>query len=238
VPCSKEDVFTSQTISLIEKRKLMRFLTFAIDYTNSPEIFSGFEDKLYSTFLKEKFKIEGNLLSAILYAITLIQNDESNVNTMQGLEKTQRYLKSLGRYGNAPFLVGLYGGGSEIAQGFCRVCAVYGGIYMLDHSVNHILIDRKSNKFLGLVDINDQQLSSTFLVTAIDYLPTKFIKDGDDDLRCEQTSRAIVIIDKFVHEENADATLTIFPPNTVNNNKYPIRVLQLSAGTQTCPEDR
>lgn len=39
---------------------------------------------------------------------------------MQGLEKTQRYLKSLGRYGNAPFLVGLYGGGSEIAQGFCR----------------------------------------------------------------------------------------------------------------------
>lgn len=54
----------------------------------------------------------------------------------------------------------------------------------------------------------------------------------------EKTSRAIVIIDKYVHEETADATLTIFPPNTVNNNKYSIRVLQLSAGTQTCPENR
>lgn len=60
-----------------------------------------------------------------------------------------------------------------------RVCAVYGGIYMLDHSVKHILIDKKTNKFSGLVDINEQQLSSTYLVTAIDYLPTKFINDDD-----------------------------------------------------------
>ncbi|CAG8446093.1 17130_t:CDS:10 [Cetraspora pellucida] len=234
VPCSKEDVFTNQSISLVEKRKLMRFLTFALDYTNFPDTYKGYEEKLFVTLLTEKFKIDGKLLMAVLYAIALIRTDANNVNTIQGLEKTQRYLRSLGRYGNTAFLVGLYGCGSEIAQGFCRICAVYGGIYMLDHSVKHLLIDESSNKFAGLVDVNDQQISSTFLVSSIDYLPPIFFKGNE----CwETTSRAIVIIDKFIHEESGDASLTIYPPETVKN-KYPITVLQLSAGTQTCPEDR
>ncbi|CAG8461674.1 1989_t:CDS:10 [Acaulospora colombiana] len=231
VPCSKDDVFTSQTMSFVEKRTLMRFLTFALDYSNSPEVYSGFEEKPFATFLREKFKIEGKLLSAILYTISLIQIGELDVNTAQGLEKTQRYLKSLGRYGNAAFLVALYGSVSEIAQGF--FCAVYGGIYMLDHPVKYILINESSNKFSGLVDVNEQQLSSTFLVTAIDYLPIKFI---DDEEKWEQTSLAIVIIDRFIHEESSDATLTVFPPNEVNN-RYPISVLQFSAGTQSSSLD-
>ncbi|CAG8538098.1 12820_t:CDS:2 [Racocetra fulgida] len=61
----------------------------------------------------KKFKIDGKLLMAVLYAIALIRT-----NANDGLEKTQRYLRSLGRYGNTAFLVGLYGCGSEIAQGF------------------------------------------------------------------------------------------------------------------------
>ncbi|RIB16580.1 GDP dissociation inhibitor [Gigaspora rosea] len=234
VPCSKEDVFTNQSISLIEKRKLMRFLTFALDYTNSPDTYKDYEEKSFTTLLIEKFKIDGKLLLAVLYTIALIRTDANDVNTIQGLEKTQSYLKSLGRYGNAAFLVGLYGCGNEIAQGFCRVCAVYGGIYMLDHSVKHLLIDENSNKFTGLVDVNDQQISSTFLVSSIDYLPPRFLKE---DEHWETTSRAIVIIDKFIHEESGDASLTVYPPETVKN-KYPVTVLQFSAGTQTCPEDR
>ncbi|CAG8749708.1 13327_t:CDS:10 [Gigaspora margarita] len=234
VPCSKEDVFTNQSISLIEKRKLMRFLTFALDYTNSPDTYKDYEEKSFTTLLIEKFKIDGKLLLAVLYTITLIRTDANDINTIQGLEKTQSYLKSLGRYGNAAFLVGLYGCGNEIAQGFCRICAVYGGIYMLDHSVKHLLIDENSNKFTGLVDVNDQQISSTFLVSSIDYLPPIFLKE---DEHWETTSRAIVIIDKFIHEESGDASLTVYPPETVKN-KYPVTVLQFSAGTQTCPEDR
>ncbi|CAG8802637.1 10627_t:CDS:2, partial [Dentiscutata erythropus] len=89
VPCSKEDVFTNKSITLIEKRKLMRFLTFALDYTNSPDTYKDYEEKSFTTFLIEKFKIDGKLLLAVLYAIALI------LNTIQGLEKTQKYLKSL-----------------------------------------------------------------------------------------------------------------------------------------------
>ncbi|CAG8474496.1 7056_t:CDS:10 [Ambispora gerdemannii] len=233
VPCSKEDVFTSQTVSLVDKRKLMKFLTFALDYTNSPETYAGYEDKSFKDFLKEKFRIEGKLLAVILYAIALINSPGEDVYTMQGLKKTQEYLRSLGRYGNNAFLVALYGGGSEIAQGFCRVCAVYGGIYMLSHSTNHLLIEENSNKFIGLMDANEQQLSSTYLVSSIDYLPSHYLEREE---LWEKTSRAIIIIDQPIHKDS-DATITIYPPGTVNN-PYSIYVIQLTHDTQTCPEDR
>ncbi|CAG8683424.1 1622_t:CDS:2, partial [Scutellospora calospora] len=86
----------------------------------------------------------------------------------------------------------------------------------------HLLIDENLNKFTGLVDVNGQQVSSTFLVSSIDYLPSTFLKD---DERWETTSRAIVIIDKSIHEESGDASLTVYPPEIVNN-KDPITVLQ------------
>ena len=38
----------------------------------------GYEEKPYGAFLKEKFQIDGKLLSAVLYAIALIQTKAIN----------------------------------------------------------------------------------------------------------------------------------------------------------------
>lgn len=42
----------------------------------------------------------------------------------------RRHLNSMGRFGTTAFLTPLYGV-SEVAQAFCRMCAVFGGIYIL-----------------------------------------------------------------------------------------------------------
>jgi RAB protein geranylgeranyltransferase component A len=68
----------------------MRFLAFALDFTNSPETFEGYEETPYITFLKEEFQIDGKLLSAVLYAIALIQKKANEINTIQGLKYTQK----------------------------------------------------------------------------------------------------------------------------------------------------
>ena len=60
-----------------------------------------------------------------------------------------------------------------------RISAVFGGIYMLNHSVKHLLIDESSNNFTGLIDVNGQQLSSTYLITAIDYIPELLQKNEE-----------------------------------------------------------
>lgn len=87
--------------------------------------------------MQEKFKISGQLLTALVYATALVDTKGnayvlSRIHsfssleisriaaTVQGLKRTQQFMKSLGRFTKGGFLCTLYGGGSEIAQAFCR----------------------------------------------------------------------------------------------------------------------
>lgn len=45
VPCSRADVFSSKQVSMIEKRMLMKLLTFALEFDQHPEEYKG-EDKV------------------------------------------------------------------------------------------------------------------------------------------------------------------------------------------------
>ena len=55
--------------------------------------------------------------------------------TLPTLRRLQKYLRSSGRYGASPFLIGHYGGVGDIAQGFCRAAAVSGGVYVLGRKI-------------------------------------------------------------------------------------------------------
>lgn len=69
VPRGKEDVFRDQQISLIEKRRLMRFLLFAVgEYEDSPE-FQGKEDVPFTEFLSETFSLSDNLAGVVAFAL-------------------------------------------------------------------------------------------------------------------------------------------------------------------------
>jgi RAB protein geranylgeranyltransferase component A len=46
---------------------------------------------------------------------------------------------SLGRFGNTPFLWPMYGSG-ELPQAFCRLCAVFGGVYYLDRPIEAFVV--------------------------------------------------------------------------------------------------
>lgn len=48
----------------------------------------------------------------------------------RGVARLRQYLGAMGRFGATPFIAPLYGHG-ELAQAFCRSCAVHGGVYML-----------------------------------------------------------------------------------------------------------
>jgi len=78
IPASKEDVFKSKALSLIEKRKLMKFLMFASgDFEISSDILRGKEDVAFSEFLKgPAFGLSAELASAVAYA--LAQCSEEN----------------------------------------------------------------------------------------------------------------------------------------------------------------
>lgn len=41
VPCSRADVFNSKQLTMVEKRMLMKFLTFCMEYEKHPDEYKG-----------------------------------------------------------------------------------------------------------------------------------------------------------------------------------------------------
>ncbi|KFQ20756.1 Rab proteins geranylgeranyltransferase component A 1, partial [Mesitornis unicolor] len=116
VPCSRADVFNSRQLTMVEKRMLMKFLTFCLDYEQHPDEYQGYEDTTFAQFLRTQ-KLTPSLQHFVLHSIAMVSETESS--TLEGLQATKKFLQCLGRYGNTPFLFPLYGQG-EIPQCFCR----------------------------------------------------------------------------------------------------------------------
>ncbi|KAG1411370.1 hypothetical protein G6F58_008585 [Rhizopus delemar] len=233
VPGSKEDVFTNKSISLIEKRKLMKFLTYAVEH-NGEDI--ELEDMSYSKFLEEKFKISDKLLDAIVYAIALVDKDAS---VKHGLDCTHKFVQSIGRFGKGGYLCPLYGGASEIAQAFCRICAVYGGIYILNSPIDKILVNNETNECTGLVTKEGQEYNCKTLISGIDYLPLTWLPSGGDF--GTWVSRAIVITNHPLKDTEAHDALaySIFPPGSnAGNVDFPIYIIHQSQESVACPKDQ
>ncbi|KAF9074695.1 GDP dissociation inhibitor-domain-containing protein [Rhodocollybia butyracea] len=136
VPGSKEDIFKDRSISLIDKRRLMRFLAFASgDFESQPEL-EGKAETPFVDFLKTTFTLKQEIAETIAYALghCTLPSD----HTAPALHRLQRYLRSAGQYGSSPFLIGHYGSSGEIAQGFCRSAAVAGSVYILGKSITSI----------------------------------------------------------------------------------------------------
>lgn len=71
LPESKEDVFANQTLSLIEKRKLMKFMTMTKDLEGEPcDNFKTFAEYL------ESFDLGNDLVAMILYGIFLFSGSK------------------------------------------------------------------------------------------------------------------------------------------------------------------
>lgn len=69
VPSSKEDIFKSKEISLIEKRHLMRFLTFAAGNFEESKELEGNAETPFVQFLRNVFHLSDELANAIAYTI-------------------------------------------------------------------------------------------------------------------------------------------------------------------------
>lgn len=145
VPGTKEDIFTDQTLSLMTKRNLMRFMKFVYNYDdaepdasasatqkNTP-LWLPYANKPVILFMREKFKLEPQQITELVYSIGL--STSPDISTINGLARMKRYLVSLGAYGSFPALYSTYGSAAELIQAFSRSAAVGGATYKLNTSI-------------------------------------------------------------------------------------------------------
>ncbi|KAJ2582689.1 hypothetical protein GGH95_001397, partial [Coemansia sp. RSA 1836] len=132
LPTPRATFFASESLSLIEKCKLMKLKTSMAD---DEGLAGDCADADFAQFLATKFKLTGKLLDSVLYAVSRAEiRDE--LSARAGCVRVRQYVQSIGRYGRMAFLCAMYGGGSEIARSFfCRLCAVSGGTYILSEDV-------------------------------------------------------------------------------------------------------
>ncbi|KAJ7621592.1 GDP dissociation inhibitor-domain-containing protein [Mycena polygramma] len=169
VPGSKEDVFKNKEISLLDKRRLMRFLMFAAGEFEDKKELEGHADTPFPEYLKTVFSLNDEMTNAIAYALAYCLSPTDP--TLAALHRLRRYLRSAGRYGSSPFLVGHYGSSGEIAQGFCRTAAVSGAVYILGREIESVSAALSSSKHtIRLAEFPDP-LTCSLLISSPSYSP-------------------------------------------------------------------
>eukprot|EP00941_MAST-03F_sp_MAST-3F-sp1_P001653 g1653.t1 len=265
VPCGKGDVFKSRWLGLLEKRVLMKFLQFCVDFSTDggvseaknrnemllgagrsltrpqnkqTEIYSKFDYENFKTrpfaeFLKTKFSLTPTLISIALHAIAFEShgneglNGETPINTEQGMQRIGRYLTSLGRFSRTAFLWTNYGAG-EIPQAFARMCAVYGGTYMLREKIQGFVFHEKLNRFQGVVMSNGRCTKAGWIVTGREETPQFGRTIG-------WVHRFVAIVDGVVTPDSGKCLL-VLPPNKAWGKA--IRILQIDRHSMCVPKGK
>ncbi|XP_025065747.1 rab proteins geranylgeranyltransferase component A 1 isoform X2 [Alligator sinensis] len=226
VPCSRADVFNSKQLTMIEKRMLMKFLTFCLEYEQHPDEYQDYKDCTFSQYLKSQ-KLTPNLQHFILHSIAMVS--ESDSSTTDGLKATKKFLHCLGRYGNTPFLFPLYGQG-EISQCFCRMCAVFGGTYCLRHSIQCLVVDKESGRCKAIIDHFGQRISANYFVVEDSYLS----EETCTNVCYRQISRAVLITDQSVLKTQSDQQISVLTVPPVEPGQPVVCVIELCSSTMTC----
>ncbi|XP_043667470.1 rab proteins geranylgeranyltransferase component A 1 [Vespula pensylvanica] len=223
VPCSRADVFANKTVSVVEKRMLMQLLTSCMEQgADSPE-FDGFRDKTFLEYLNTK-SLTPIVQHYVVQAIAMVTDKTS---CRDGVNRTKHFLNSLGRYGNTPFLWPMYGSG-ELPQCFCRLCAVFGGVYCLKRQLDGVVI--KEDKCEAIVT-GKQRLALEHLVVGQGHLPPEIVAfEGE-----QQISRGIFITDRSIMQgEKENLTLLYYPPE--EPGQEPVTLIELGPSTNACPQ--
>ncbi|XP_036695187.1 rab proteins geranylgeranyltransferase component A 1 [Balaenoptera musculus] len=226
VPCSRADVFNSKQLTMVEKRMLMKFLTFCMEYEEHPDEYKAYEEITFYEYLKTQ-KLTPNLQYFVLHSIAM--TSETASSTIDGLRATKNFLHCLGRYGNTPFLFPLYGQG-ELPQCFCRMCAVFGGIYCLRHLVQCLVVDKESGKCKAVIDQFGQRIISKHFLVEDSY----FSENTCSHVQYRQISRAVLITDRSVLKTDSDQQISILTVPAEEPGAFAVRVIELCSSTMTC----
>lgn len=251
VPGSKEDIFRARDISLIDKRKLMRFLQFASgDFESKPEL-QGREQIGFDTFLKDKFSLDATSRQGILYTLAYCEHDKEP--TLPTLVRLRSYIRSVGKYGNSPFLIGHYGGLGELAQGFCRASAVNGGVYILGHRILSLKLPDESQSLPASIELEGVPdiLTADIVITDQKHLLHAGNIVFPPQSAC-QYACAILVLNKPMNvpipkapegedrETSLDSCIVTFPPGSLSNgfSSNVVRALQTGQETLSCPSGK
>jgi len=230
IPSSKSSIFNDKSIGFKQKRVLTRFVSAFLkksDYGHNEEtdgmlkIIEEFNDKPFADLLRH-IGFDNDLAASFEYFVAMAQEP---LNTREAVARIKYFVDSIGCYGNSPFLHYLYGS-ADLPQVFCRHSAVYGGIFVLDHSPLSVQKDENGKFIMEVKEIG--KVTTSKLVSAPGQIPS------ESPLTKKFIAHREVILSQVSVLENT-ASMAVVPPNTAGN-EHPVWILQYSYDSRVCAE--
>eukprot|EP01027_Heterolobosea_sp_BB2_P025629 GEZU01039334.1.p2 GENE.GEZU01039334.1~~GEZU01039334.1.p2 ORF type:complete len:444 (+),score=192.55 GEZU01039334.1:117-1448(+) len=231
VPATDAEALKSPLMGIFEKRRARNFLLYVQGYKeDDPKTHQGLDlTKVTMRELYNKYSLANDTIDFIGHAIALYTNDNyMDEPALETIKRIQLYEESLRMYGKSPYVYPLYGLG-ELPQVFARLCAVYGGTYMLHKPVDKILYNDKG-EVEGVVS-EGETAKCKFIVGDPSYFPDKVKKTG-------KVVRCICILNHPIAKtDDAKSVQIIIPQNQVKR-KNDIYVFMTSFAHKVAPQGK
>ena len=125
--------------------------------------------------LYKKYGLDENCQEFTGHAMALRLNDDYlDEPALETVKAMKLYGYSLSQYGSSPFLYPMYGLGG-LPEGFSRLCAIKGGVFMLDRNPDELLFDDDGH-IKGVVS-NGEAASCDFVVGDPSYFPDDMLRE-------------------------------------------------------------
>ncbi|TMW68992.1 hypothetical protein Poli38472_001148 [Pythium oligandrum] len=201
-----------------------------------------FLDRPFQELLSKHFKLSTKLQEVVVYCVALASfpvdapSDSAHAQVQQmtareGLAAVYRFVASIGRFTGNAFLVPLYGV-SEITQSFCRLCAVYGGIYVLRAPIDGFVVDEETQALCGIRCTDGAVIKAKNVITNASYLAS-FEKEHTP---VAQVLRGVFVLDRSLRLDMNRFMVVIPPRDAGLDNPFAIQIIQLDRGAYVCPE--
>ena len=195
----------------------------------------AFANRPIQEFLADA-KLPERLQKVVVHALCLhagATSGEGSPNTLDAVRMLYRHLLALGRFGNTAFIYPLYGS-AELTQAFCRMCAVWGGTYMLRTAVEGLEVDGTSGLVTALHINSSEENGGKETVKAGAVVMSTHDWGGPLTATTSLVTRTSVC--RGAPLDNSERTFGVLPPGTCGND-HCIHIFQLDSGAAVCPDD-
>lgn len=240
VPCTRNDVFKSTTISMIEKRLLMRFLDFIKNASYSKADGKSVPDltQPFSECLAEQ-KMTPKLCDLLVHSV-LMEERSDVVNTGDALAKISRFMSAIGRFADRPYLITTYGT-DDLVQAFCRYSAIYGATYCLNSLVHSFKIDEvEGKKMVTSVNLGPEaSIECDHVVSNYQFPTAPHKQSSSETTKAASLSRAIICSRQSLCADGLaehDNTSVLYLPAEQVGSRSAVYVFETDKSTNACPK--
>jgi len=236
VPVTPQAALNSSLMGIFQKRRYKNFLQWVLDVKEDDTKTWGKLDLRKQTMREvySYWKCDENTQAFTGHAIALFNDDsylDQKEKTLDCIARLQMYAWSLSRFEKSPYIYPVWGLGG-LPEGFSRLAAVHGGVYMLRREIEEITYDDKGQ--VNGVKVKDEG-SATCKQLIGD--PSYFINTKKVE-KTGTVARWLCILDHPVEGTNNSHSAQIILPTKQTGHKSDIYISVQSSELQVAPKNR